>query len=77
MALRVRQLAGTRNHTKERFIMNLALKKTTCRALVVSLLALSFQTARAGLISPLRIADFVDDADVRMAESGGVAGLAE
>lgn len=30
--------------------MNLALKKTTCRALVVSLLALSFQTAQAGLI---------------------------
>lgn len=30
--------------------MNLALKKTTCRALVVSLLALSFQTANAGLI---------------------------
>lgn len=30
--------------------MNLALKKTTCRVLVVSLLALSFQTAQAGLI---------------------------
>ena len=30
--------------------MNLALRKTTCRVLVVSLLALSFQTARAGLI---------------------------
>jgi hypothetical protein len=30
--------------------MNLAFKKTTCRALVVSLLALSFQTAQAGLI---------------------------
>ncbi|HEX2545692.1 MAG TPA: PA2779 family protein [Ramlibacter sp.] len=30
--------------------MNFALKKTTCRVLVVSLLALSFQTARAGLI---------------------------
>lgn len=30
--------------------MNLALKKTTCRALVVSILALSFQTANAGLI---------------------------
>ena len=30
--------------------MNLALKKTTCRVLVVSLLALSFQTAHAGLI---------------------------
>ena len=30
--------------------MNLAIKKTTCRVLVVSLLALSFQTARAGLI---------------------------
>ena len=30
--------------------MNLALKKTTCRVLVVSLFALSFQTARAGLI---------------------------
>jgi hypothetical protein len=30
--------------------MNLAFKKTTCRALVVSLLALSFQTANAGLI---------------------------
>jgi uncharacterized protein DUF6627 len=30
--------------------MNTALKKTTCRVLVVSLLALSFQTAKAGLI---------------------------
>ncbi|NML44961.1 PA2779 family protein [Ramlibacter sp. G-1-2-2] len=30
--------------------MNLALKKTTCRALVISLLALSFQSARAGMI---------------------------
>ena len=30
--------------------MNLAFKKTTCRVLVVSLFALSFQTARAGLI---------------------------
>jgi hypothetical protein len=30
--------------------MNLAFKKTTCRVLVVSLLALSFQTASAGLI---------------------------
>lgn len=30
--------------------MNLALKKTTCRVLVVSLLTLSFQTAQAGLI---------------------------
>jgi hypothetical protein len=30
--------------------MNFAFKKTTCRALVVSLLALSFQTAHAGLI---------------------------
>ena len=30
--------------------MKLAFKKTTCRALVVSLLALSFQTAHAGLI---------------------------
>ena len=30
--------------------MNFALKKTTCRALVISLLALSFQSARAGLI---------------------------
>jgi hypothetical protein len=30
--------------------MNFAFKKTTCRALVVSLLALSFQTAQAGLI---------------------------
>ena len=30
--------------------MDLAFKKTTCRALVISLLALSFQTARAGLI---------------------------
>lgn len=30
--------------------MNLALKKTTCRVLVVSLLTLSFQTAHAGLI---------------------------
>ena len=30
--------------------MNLALKKTTGRVLVVSLLALSFQTAHAGLI---------------------------
>jgi hypothetical protein len=31
--------------------MNLAMKKRTCRVLVVSLLALSFQTARAGLIT--------------------------
>ena len=31
--------------------MNFAFKKTTCRVLVVSLLALSFQTAHAGLIS--------------------------
>jgi hypothetical protein len=30
--------------------MNLAFKKTTCRMLVVSLFALSFQTAHAGLI---------------------------
>jgi hypothetical protein len=30
--------------------MNFAFKKTTCRALVISLLALSFQTANAGLI---------------------------
>jgi hypothetical protein len=30
--------------------MNFAFKKTTCRVLVVSLLALSFQTAQAGLI---------------------------
>ena len=30
--------------------MNLSLKKTTCRALIVSLLALSFQSAQAGLI---------------------------
>jgi len=30
--------------------MKLSLKKTTCRALVVSLLALSFQSAQAGLI---------------------------
>lgn len=30
--------------------MNSAFKKTTCRALVVSLLALSIQTAQAGLI---------------------------
>jgi len=30
--------------------MNLAFKKTTCRVLVVSLLAFSFQTANAGLI---------------------------
>lgn len=30
--------------------MNFALKKSTCRVLVVSLLALSFQSARAGLI---------------------------
>lgn len=30
--------------------MNLGFKKTTCRVLVVSLLALSFQTAQAGLI---------------------------
>lgn len=30
--------------------MNLAFKKTTCRVLAVSLLALSFQTAKAGLI---------------------------
>jgi hypothetical protein len=30
--------------------MKLAFKKTTCRVLVVSLLALSFQTAHAGLI---------------------------
>jgi cobalamin biosynthesis Mg chelatase CobN len=31
--------------------MKTAMKKMTCRALVVSLLALSFQTANAGLIS--------------------------
>ena len=30
--------------------MNLSLKKTTCRALVISVLALSFQSANAGLI---------------------------
>ena len=30
--------------------MNLGFKKTTCRVLVVSLLALSFQTVQAGLI---------------------------
>ena len=30
--------------------MNFAFKKTTCRALVVSVFALSFQTAHAGLI---------------------------
>jgi hypothetical protein len=30
--------------------MNLAFKRTTCRVLVVSLFALSFQTAQAGLI---------------------------
>ena len=30
--------------------MNFAFKKTTCRVLVVSLFALSFQTAHAGLI---------------------------
>jgi hypothetical protein len=30
--------------------MNFSLKKSTCRVLVVSLLALSFQTANAGLI---------------------------
>lgn len=30
--------------------MNTSMKKMTCRALVVSLLALSFQTANAGLI---------------------------
>ncbi|GAB3652686.1 PA2779 family protein [Ramlibacter alkalitolerans] len=30
--------------------MNLGFKKTTCRVLVVSLFALSFQTAQAGLI---------------------------
>lgn len=30
--------------------MNFAFKKSTCRVLVVSLLALSFQSARAGLI---------------------------
>lgn len=30
--------------------MNLAFKKTTCRVLVVSLFALSFQAAQAGLI---------------------------
>jgi hypothetical protein len=30
--------------------MNFAFKKTTCRALVISLLALSFQSANAGLI---------------------------
>mgnify|MGYP001627421911 CR=1 FL=1 len=30
--------------------MNFGFKKTTCRALVVSILALSFQTAQAGLI---------------------------
>ena len=36
--------------------MNLAFKKTTCRVLVVSLLALSFQTAHAGLIGADRAA---------------------
>ncbi|MDB5897163.1 MAG: hypothetical protein JWP22_736 [Ramlibacter sp.] len=30
--------------------MNLAFKRTTCRALVIPLLALSFQSAQAGLI---------------------------
>jgi hypothetical protein len=30
--------------------MNLAFKKTTCRVLVVSLMALSFQSAQAGMI---------------------------
>ncbi len=30
--------------------MNFGFKKTTCRVLVVSVLALSFQTAQAGLI---------------------------
>src|SRR5688572_24280032 len=39
---------GKRN--KERIAMNFDLKKTTCRALVVSVLALSFQSANAGLI---------------------------
>ena len=36
--------------------MDLGFKKTTCRVLVVSLLALSFQTAHAGLIGADRAA---------------------
>jgi hypothetical protein len=41
---------GTGTYNQRSASMNLAFKKTTCRALVVSLLALSFQTAHAGLI---------------------------
>lgn len=36
--------------------MTFSMKKMTCRALVVSLLALSFQSARAGLITPDQVA---------------------
>jgi hypothetical protein len=36
--------------------MNFAFKKTTCRVLVVSLFALSLQTARAGLIGAEQVA---------------------
>ena len=43
--------------------MNLAFKKTTCRALVVSILALSFQTANAGLIGADQAAAGTPDAD--------------
>lgn len=40
--------------------MNFAFKKTTCRALVVSLLAFSFQTAQAGLIGAEQAAAATD-----------------
>ena len=43
--------------------MNLAFKKTTCRALVVSLLALSFHTAQAGLIGADQAAEGTASAD--------------
>ena len=69
--------------------MNLALKRTTCRVLVVSLFALSFQTARAGLIgadhaaaattSPERamLLDTLDRADVlAQLQAAGVDPLA-
>ena len=43
--------------------MNFDLKKTTCRALVVSVLALSFQSANAGLIGADQAAGSTMSAD--------------
>ena len=43
--------------------MNLALKKTTCRALVLSVLAFSFQSAHAGLIGAVQAAGGTMSAD--------------